>query len=265
MTLTTAAFMLFAAAMAVEAAYLLYISKGSGRADPFSHFVLLGAAGCLLAETAARSVRIDFIALTNTFESLVFFAMSISIILFVYRLRTGREAVPYILFGGTVTCLALLAVASSPLAPAEPKPPIPALRSSWLLLHVSFAFIGEAFFAVAFVASLAYIFSRGKEKKKKLDRLAYITIGVGYPVFTAGALIFGAVWAQTAWGSYWSWDPKETWALITWIVYTFYLHARLVKKWRGTTTAAISVAGFIFTLFTFFGVNFLLSGLHSYG
>jgi ABC-type transport system involved in cytochrome c biogenesis permease subunit len=262
MILTAAAFAILLAAMVVQ---IVYLFRNSGNADPFSHFMLLAAVGCLLAGTAARSVRIEFIALTNTFESLVFFSAAISIILFVYRLKAGRGAIPYILFGGTITCLALLAVASSPLAPAEAKPPIPALKSYWLLLHVSFSFIGEAFFAVAFVSSLAYLFSRAEEKKKKLDRLTYLTIGIGYPVFTVGALIFGAIWAQTAWGTYWSWDPKETWALVTWIVYTLYLHTRLVKRWRGTVTAAISVAGFVFTLFTFFGVNFLLSGLHSYG
>ncbi len=84
-------------------------------------------------------------------------------------------------------------------------------------------------------------------------------------MFTAGALIFGAIWAQHAWGSYWSWDPKETWALITWIIYTGYLHTRFVKKMRGKGSAVISIIGFVFTIFTFFGVNYLLSGLHSYG
>jgi ABC-type transport system involved in cytochrome c biogenesis permease subunit len=262
MILTTAAFAIFAAALIVQVAYLII---DPGKADPFSHFMLVASAGCLLAGTAVRSVRIDFIALTSTFESLVFFSAAISVILFVYRVKAGREAIPFILFGGTITCLALLAVASSPIAPAEAKPPIPALRSSWLLLHVSFSFIGEAFFAVAFVSSLAHLLTRAEERRKKLDRFTYLTIGIGYPVFTAGALVFGAIWAETAWGTYWSWDPKETWALVTWIVYTLYLHARLVKKWRGTVTAAISTAGFLFTLFTFFGVNFLLPGFHSYG
>lgn len=98
-----------------------------------------------------------------------------------------------------------------------------------------------------------------------MDRIVYTSIGIGYPIYTAGALIFGAVWAQYAWGSYWSWDPKETWALITWLVYTGYLHTRLVKKWRGNMTALLSIVGFAFTMFTFFGVNYLLSGLHSYG
>jgi ABC-type transport system involved in cytochrome c biogenesis permease subunit len=83
-------------------------------------------------------------------------------------------------------------------------------------------------------------------------------------VFTAGALIFGAVWAQKAWGRWWGWDPKETWALITWLVYTFYLHLRLISKKTGKLISLIAVIGFLCTIFTFFGVNYLLPGLHSY-
>ncbi len=89
-------------------------------------------------------------------------------------------------------------------------------------------------------------------------------IGIGYPIFTAGGLIFGAIWAETAWGRWWGWDPKETWALITWLVYTAFLHTRLVKRLRGRTSSVLAVVGFAATVFTFFGVNFLLSGLHSY-
>ncbi len=98
-----------------------------------------------------------------------------------------------------------------------------------------------------------------------MDRLMATSIGIGYPIFTAGALVFGAIWAETAWGSWWSWDPKEIWALITWLIYTAYLHTRLVRKMRGRVSAVLVIVGFLATLFTFFGVNFLLSGLHSYG
>ena len=93
----------------------------------------------------------------------------------------------------------------------------------------------------------------------------YTTIIIGYPIFTAGALIFGAIWAEAAWGSYWSWDPKETWALVTWLVYTGFLHTRLVMKLKGRISAIFSIVGFVFTIFTFAGVNYLLVGLHSYG
>ncbi|MEC4686324.1 MAG: c-type cytochrome biogenesis protein CcsB [Nitrospirota bacterium] len=98
-----------------------------------------------------------------------------------------------------------------------------------------------------------------------LDELTYKTIAVGFPIFTLGGLIFGAIWADQAWGVYWSWDPKETWSLITWFVYAFYLHARLMRGWKGRKVAVVAVVGFVTVVFTYLGVNLLLSGLHSYG
>ena len=172
---------------------------------------------------------------------------------------------PFVLFGATVIALALLAISSSPLAPSGVQPPIPALRSYWLVLHVTFSFIGEALFVVSFVAAIAWFAARGEERRADLDRLVSASIGVGYPVFTAGALVFGSIWAETAWGAWWSWDPKETWALVTWLVYTAYLHTRLAKSLRGKVSSLLAIIGFAATLFTFLGVNFLLSGLHSYG
>jgi ABC-type transport system involved in cytochrome c biogenesis permease subunit len=247
------------------AAQVVFLMRRDRRPDPFSHYLLLAAAVLLLAVTVQRSIRIRFVAVTNTFESLVFFAGVTALVLFLYRIIAWKRLLPWVIFGGTVIALALLAVASSPVAPKELLPPIPALQSYWLVLHVTLSFIGESFFIVGFVSSLMYLGSRDEEKRERLDRLTYTSIGIGYPIFTAGALIFGAVWAQTAWGNYWSWDPKETWALITWLVYTAFLHTRLVRRLRGRISAILSIVGFAFTIFTFFGVNYLLSGLHSYG
>ncbi|WP_420266831.1 c-type cytochrome biogenesis protein CcsB [Candidatus Magnetominusculus dajiuhuensis] len=98
-----------------------------------------------------------------------------------------------------------------------------------------------------------------------LEELNYKVVAVGFPIFTLGGLIFGAIWADQAWGVYWSWDPKETWSLITWLVYAFYLHARYLRGWRGNKIAVLSSIGFITVIFTYLGVNILLSGLHSYG
>jgi cytochrome c-type biogenesis protein CcsB len=98
-----------------------------------------------------------------------------------------------------------------------------------------------------------------------LDDLTYKSIAIGFPIFTLGGLIFGAIWADQAWGKYWSWDPKETWSLITWFVYAFYVHARFMRGWRGSKIAIVAVIGFVSTVFTYLGVNLLLSGLHSYG
>ncbi len=101
--------------------------------------------------------------------------------------------------------------------------------------------------------------------KEILDEITYRSIAIGFPVFTLGGLIFGAIWADQAWGVYWSWDPKETWSLITWFIYAFYLHSRLLRGWRGKRIAVVAVAGFFGVVLTYLGVNLLLSGLHSYG
>jgi len=259
--IATIAFGLLILAAGIQIVYLL---RRERKTDGFSHYIHLAAAALLLAVTIDRSIRIRFVAVTNTFESLVFFAAMIALVLFIYRLRAKDKTIPFITFGATIVAVALLALASSPIAPKDILPPIPALQSYWLALHVTLSFIGESFFVVAFVCSIYYLVSKDEEHKKNLDRLTYTTIAIGYPIFTAGALIFGAVWAQIAWGSYWSWDPKETWALITWLVYTAYLHTRFVKRFRGKVLAVLPIVGFVFTIFTFFGVNYLLAGLHSY-
>ena len=124
--------------------------------------------------------------------------------------------------------------------------------------------LGEAFFAVAFVASLLYLAADTEEKKERLDALSYRAVAVGFPLFTLGGLVFGMVWAYRAWGRYWAWDPKEVWSLITWFVFALYLHTRIVMGWKGKRSAIIAIAGFLAALFTCFGVNYLLAGLHSY-
>lgn len=98
-----------------------------------------------------------------------------------------------------------------------------------------------------------------------LEEITYKSIAVGFPIFTMGGLIFGAIWADQAWGVYWSWDPKETWSLITWFVYAFFLHSRRLRGWKGHKTSVVAVIGFIAVIFTYLGVNLLLSGLHAYG
>lgn len=241
----------------------LFRKAGEGR-DPGSHFLLLAAALALAATTVERSFRIGFPALTGTFESLVFYSGFVCAICFGYRLQKRVAFHGLVQFGASVAALALLAVAASPIAPKNALAPIPALRSGWLLAHVALSFVGEAFFVVGFVASVAYLLSKDETKRRDFDRITYTAIAVGFPIFTTGALVFGAVWAEQAWGAWWSWDPKETWALVTWLVYTLYLHVRFIKRKTGVLPAWVSVIGFLCTLFTFFGVNYLLPGLHSY-
>lgn len=260
-SISTIAFILLIVALIVQVVFLL---RRDRRLDPVSHYILLAACLLLFANIIERSVKIKFVAITNTFESLVFFSGAIALVVFIYRMRNGERTLPFIMFGGTIVAIILLSLTSSPIADQTIAPPIPALQSYWLVLHVTFSFIGEAFFALAFVAAIYFLVVKDEERRKRADRIIYTSVAIGFPIFTAGALIFGAIWAQYAWGRYWTWDPKETWALITWFVYTGYLHARLVKKWRGKMTAILAIVGFVFTIFTFFGVNYLLSGLHSY-
>jgi len=161
---------------------------------------------------------------------------------------------------------------------ADIKPLVPALQSYWMKIHVPLNFIGYGSFAVACGAGMAYLVRYRLEHRgvtntrllaifptlEQLDLLAYKAVAIGFPAFTL-ATILGAAWAAEAWGGYWSWDPKETWALIVWLVYGAYLHARVSHGWHGKALAWWAVAGFLVTLFCFVGVNMYLSGLHSYG
>ena len=258
---STASWILLIAAVVIQ---VIFLFRKSQKADPVSGWLVVVSSVLLIGVTIQRSINIGYVALTGTYESLVFYALIVSILAAVYRVQKKIAFHKWLFFMITFMALILLSLASSPLINKEVLPPIPALRSFWLILHVSFSFIGEAFFVVAFVASICYLAVKDSNKAADFDRITYISIIVGYLFFTSGGIVFGAVWAQQAWGRWWGWDPKETWALITWLVYTFYLHVRLIAKKSGKITAWISVAGFLCTVFTFFGVTYLLPGLHSY-
>ena len=145
-------------------------------------------------------------------------------------------------------------------------------------LKASFRNPSFGIITISWVASMAFVFAiwrYGLGLKKilinlsltpeMLDDITYKSIAIGFPLFTIGGLIMGAIWANSAWGKYWTWDPKETWSLITWFVYALYLHARFVAGWRGKRGAILAVVGFIAVISTYLGVNLILSGLHSYG
>jgi len=258
---STASWILLLIAVIIQAVF--FFRKAPER-DPASVWLLVLSVLLLLVTFIQRSIAIKYVALTGTFESLVFYAAAIIIIAIVYRFQKKLPFHKGIFFAVSFLALVMLAIASSPVTSKDALPPVPALRSFWLLLHVSFAFAGEAFFVVAFTTSIAFLLTKDRQKAMDFDRITYTSIAVGYPVFTAGAIIFGAIWAQKAWGRWWGWDPKETWALVTWLVYTFYLHLRLIIKKSGPLASWVSIVAFLCTVFTFFGVNYILPGLHSY-
>lgn len=200
---------------------------------------------------------------SNMFESLVLFAWAIVIVYLVIRIRLR---VPVL--GAATALMAAVTLAYASSFESNIEPLVPALRSNWLTFHVFTCFLGYAGFAISFVASIIYlVISRRSGDEEQLavsmDTVMTRTVAFGF-IFLSIGIITGAVWANSAWGTYWSWDPKETWSLITWFIYAGFLHCRYMRGWTGRRAAWISIIGFMSVLFTYVGVNFLLKGLHSY-
>jgi cytochrome c-type biogenesis protein CcsB len=221
-------------------------------------------AGIALRWVESYQMGIGHAPLSNLYESLVFFAWTMALALIVVQLRYKIDVI--VLLG---LPLVFLVLASTFLLDQKIKPLIPALQSNWLVAHVITCFLGYAGFAVSFVAAILLLAARGSGVLAKqlprpavLDEIVYRSILVGLPLLTVG-IVTGAAWADYAWGTYWSWDPKETWSLVTWLVYSAFLHARITRGWSGRRTALLSIMGFAAVLFTYFGVNYL-PGLHSY-
>jgi cytochrome c-type biogenesis protein CcsB len=156
----------------------------------------------------------------------------------------------------------------------EIKPLSPVLQSYWLTIHTIVAFLGNAAFALAFGVGIMYLVQEHYVKSKHLggifgrlpslqtlDALNYKLITLGFPLLTF-AIISGSLWAESAWGSYWRWDPREVWSLTTWFIYAIILHARLIAGWRGKRAAILSIVGFLIIIITFFGINLLEKGIH---
>jgi cytochrome c-type biogenesis protein CcsB len=234
--------------------------------------VIGNLAGILLRWKESYDLGIGHAPLSNLYESLVFFALTIGL-LYLYLERRYKNRT----IGAFAMPLAFLAMAYASLSPTisdRIQPLIPALKSNWLIAHVIACFIGYAAFAIAFGISIMFFLRRGEDPNKEgllqrlpsdsvLDELTHQLVMFGFLWLSAG-IITGAVWANSAWGRYWGWDPKETWSFITWLIYAAMLHFRLMRGWRGKRIAVLSVIGFLAVLFTYFGVN-LLPGLHSYG
>jgi cytochrome c-type biogenesis protein CcsB len=200
------------------------------------------------------------------------FLVGVAFLLFMrrYDLRTFAVWVTGVLLLTVGLAVTVLYIPAAPL--------VPALRSPWLVIHVAAATLAAAFFTIGMVATSLYLVRDVADKRgvtsgrfisrlpdtATLDRISYRVIAFGFPIWTF-AVVAGAIWAEYAWGRYWGWDPKETWSLITWIVYAAYLHARTTAGWRGRRAAIISLVAYSTLLFNFFGVNIVFVGLHSYG
>ncbi|TVQ48021.1 MAG: c-type cytochrome biogenesis protein CcsB [Gloeocapsa sp. DLM2.Bin57] len=276
---------------------------------------------CIAALLGARWLDGGYFPLSNLYESLFFLAWGVTLI---HLLTEQWAKLRLVGVFTTPVAMGITAFAALSLPPEmqQSSPLVPALKSNWLMMHVSVMMLSYATLMVGSVVAIAFlIVTRGQAIELRgssvgtgsyrrqvtvretptfalansnnnsagvqtlatptttttlllspeklsladtLDNISYRVIGLGFPLLTIG-IISGGVWANEAWGSYWSWDPKETWALITWLVFAAYLHARITKGWQGRKPALLAAAGFVVVWVCYLGVNLLGKGLHSYG
>ncbi|CAN7605885.1 c-type cytochrome biogenesis protein CcsB [Massilia sp. LjRoot122] len=234
--------------------------------------VVLGATGMMVRwyESYLLGPDVGHIPVSNLYEVFILFSLITALFYLYYEQRYAtRQLGPFVLLIISAAVGFLLWYTVSRDA-AQIQPLVPALQSWWMKIHVPANFIGYGTFALAAMVGTAYLLkSHGiladrLPALEVLDDVMYKSISVGFAFFTV-ATILGALWAAEAWGGYWSWDPKETWALIVWLNYAAWLHMRLMSGLRGRVAAWWSVVGLLVTTFAFLGVNMFLSGLHSYG
>jgi cytochrome c-type biogenesis protein CcsB len=232
----------------------------------------MGLVGLLVRwfESYLISIDVGHIPISNLYEVFVLFCLITSLMYLYYEQKMNTKKMgAFVLIIISAAVVFLLWYTFNKGAD-EIQPLVPALQSYWMKIHVPANFIGYGAFAIAAMISVAYLLVDNGILKKQLpsmtvlDDMTYKVISIGFIFFTI-ATILGAVWAAEAWGGYWSWDPKETWALIVWLNYAAWLHLRLIKGLRGTMLAWWAIIGLIITTFAFLGVNLFLSGLHSYG
>ncbi len=301
-----------------------------GAAFPnLTYLPTLGTAGmgianlCIAALLSARWLEAGYFPLSNLYESLFFLAWGITTIHFIAQ-RMSRSNLVGVFTAPLAMGITAFAALTLPAQLQGAEPLVPALKSNWLMMHVSVMMLSYATLMVGSLLAIAFlIVTRGEKVELRgssvgtggyrnsaflkpvaatqenislegsssgntavmarvnpiitpslspqrlsladtLDNISYRIIGLGFPLLTIG-IIAGAVWANEAWGSYWSWDPKETWALITWLIFAAYLHARITRGWQGRKPAILATTGFFVVWICYLGVNLLGKGLHSYG
>jgi len=255
---------LAAAGVSLDTGRVAFVS-GPRTASIGHYATLLGWLGfaALGASLVFRTIATGHGPFSNMYEFSIAFAFGILGAYYWFE-RKYRQRILALL--ALPVALALLAYAAT--IPADIEPLIPALQNNLLLtVHVATAIVAYGSFTIAFAAALLYLVQPetgrwGLPRPEVLDEIGYRAIVVGFPFLTL-TVVLGAVWADTAWGSYWSWDPKETASLVTWLIYGAYLHARVVRGWRGRKAASLLIIGFGATLLTYFG-NLFFGGLHSY-
>jgi cytochrome c-type biogenesis protein CcsB len=277
---------------------LSFWSLSGGRSSVAVRLLVACANLALTAQLLLRWWDSGHFPISNLYESLCFLAWGCTLIQLLVERTWPSPLVPAAATPMALGCVAFASFAL-PDRLQQASPLVPALRSSWLVMHVSVIMLSYAALLVGSLLSLAVLFTDRNEElelrgssigsggfrraalasdgpgalslsssqfriSEQLDALSYRTITVGFLLLSVG-LVSGAVWANEAWGSWWSWDPKETWALICWLVYAAYLHMRLIRGWQGRRPALLASAGLVVIAVCYIGVNLLGIGLHSYG
>lgn len=264
-TLFTIAMICYLISMAL---YFIFLTMKKVKVGKIADTIVAAAFLLHTGAMITRGIGAGRLPLTNQYEFATSFAWGICLCYLFFLWKYKFQAL-----GAFVTPVIFLIIGYAAMQSREVRELMPALRSNWLGIHVSSAIISYGAFGVSFAVSFMFLLRQRMEgnvfwkehipNEQKLDMISYRAVAFGF-LFLTFVMISGAIWAERAWGSYWSWDPKETWSFITWIIYAIYLHLRISKGWRGKSAAVFAVIGFICVIFTYIGVNTFLPGVHSY-
>ena len=254
-----------------SAAYLAFFLNQNKQVRKIARMILVVSGVLQTLYIVSRYLLVGHTAITSQHEAVFFFAWATTWAYLSFRWRYSVKN-----FGTLVTILifSLLVIAS--ISSRDVTPLVPALQSWWLPVHAGVSLIAYGFLSLAFCGGIMYLLQERELNSKRfgyffsrfpsldaLDQLINHCLTAGFVFLTLG-IVTGSIWARQAWGTYWQWDPKETWSLITWFIYLVQIHQRMTVGWRGKRGAVMAILGFVAVLFTLWGVTYLLGGVHSY-
>jgi cytochrome c-type biogenesis protein CcsB len=253
------------------AAYVVFFVSQNNRIRKMARVILLISGVLQTLHIVSRYILAGHTPITSQHEAVVFFAWATTWAYLSFRWRYTVKN-----FGTFVSLLIFCLLLISSFSSRDFTPLLPALQSVWLPIHAGVSIIAYGFLSLAFCGGIMYLLQERELKSKKfgyffsrfpsldaLDQLNNHCLTAGFVFLTLG-IVTGSIWARQAWGTYWQWDPKETWSLITWFLYLVQLHQRFTVGWRGKRAAFMAIVGFAAVVFTLWGVTYLLGGIHSY-
>ncbi len=268
-------YLLFQSALGITfiaaAAYMVFFASQNNKIRKVARMILLVSGVIQTLYIGSRFILAGHTPITSQHEAVAFFAWATTWAYLSFRWRYTVKN-----FGTFVSVLIFCLLLISSLSSRDFSPLVPALQSAWLPVHAGVSIIAYGFLSLAFCGGLMYLLQERELKSKKfgyffsrlpsldaLDQLNNHCLTTGFVFLTLG-IVTGSIWARQAWGTYWQWDPKETWSLITWFLYLVQLHQRFTVGWRGKRAAVMAIVGFAAIVFTLWGVPYLLGGVHSY-